>query len=93
MTPTLIYDFVDNNRSAKVIKEVLYLEDYIEQHPEKEEVVTAVYSLFSVNYEDGTEEKLIISLTESANIVLPCTEDMLKDLFPDYLQKNDSDNN
>jgi hypothetical protein len=86
MNHELIYDYIDNSRPGKQIQKVTLLEDFIDTHPEKQEVVLSVYSLYNVEYTDSTSEKFILS-AGSANVLFAANQDSLKELFPDYADK------
>lgn len=79
----LIYDYIENIE-RRSIKRIIHIEDQIEPSPTNPDETKALYSLYDVEFEDGTRQKFVNSVTQTANIILPGNEQLIMDLFPDY---------
>jgi hypothetical protein len=87
MDTTLIFDYIENVKGSST-KKVTHVEDYIETHPDNDEHITCVYSLFSVDFADEKAVMFIQTASSSANVVLPADEVMMEELFPDHVVHN-----
>jgi len=82
----LIYDLI-TNLDTRTIKKLVHIEDQVEMSPINPELATAIYSLYEAEYDDGTKSKFLNSVTNSANVVIPATEQVLHDIFPEYTKE------
>lgn len=84
METSLIFDYIENVKGVSPEK-VIHVEDYIETHPEDNDQVLCIYSLYSVDFADTKGSMFIQTASASANIVLPADSAMMEELFPDHV--------
>lgn len=87
MDTNLIYDVVENIYNKEILK-LVWIEDYIETHPDKPEEVTCTYFLYEATYTDQSKQKFVIIDSNSARIAIPAKIELLREIFPDHAPKD-----
>lgn len=87
MSNTIVFDLIENMKGVKPTKLTL-IEDLIETDENNPTLQTAIYSLYEAVVED--EKLLYIEIySKSAHVVLPATDEMLLEYFPDHTNSAD----
>ncbi len=82
--PQLIEDYI-SNVEGKPINKITHIEDFLDSVPGKEDQYDGYFGLFEVYFQDGSNQKYVLSINNSSQMVFKGTNDILKDLFPAHI--------
>jgi len=90
---SLIQDYI-SNVDPFTVKNIEYLEEYImisNETPATEDFLyaDAVYYLYNVTDTNDNSHYFILVVNENLQMVIKATDEVLADLFPHILKKND----
>jgi outer membrane protein assembly factor BamD (BamD/ComL family) len=81
MSDYLIRDYASNVDNLE-IDSIQYVEEYLSLNPTNSEIVDIVYMLYKARAKDSSIHYYIVVVSESSQMVIKGTEDVLKDIFP-----------
>lgn len=81
MSDYLIRDYASNVDNLE-IDSIEYVEEYLSLNPTNSEIVDIVYMLYKARAKDSSIHYYIVVVSESSQMVIKGTEDVLKDIFP-----------